>query len=103
MNLDEYQEKAVATAIYPANYSVIYPAMGAVNEAGEVAGKVKKIMRGDAVSYSAVADEIGDTLWYLAALARDLGFKLSDIAKGNLSKLASRAERGVLQGNGDNR
>jgi len=79
-----------------------------VNEAGEVAGKVKKIIRDkngvmaeeDIVN---LAGEIGDVLWYLAVLAHDLDLNFSSIAASNLSKLKSRQERGVLGGSGDNR
>jgi NTP pyrophosphatase (non-canonical NTP hydrolase) len=103
MKLTEYQAKARATAIYKPEHRITYPTLGAVNEAGEVAGKVKKMLRGDGVSLEAIADEIGDVLWYLAALAGDIGYDLDTIAKRNLEKLDSRKERGVLQGDGDNR
>lgn len=103
MLLDEFQRRAVATAIYPERFSIIYPAMGAANEAGEVAGKVKKWMRGDGVTMEAIASEIGDTLWYLAALAQDIGIPLSHIAAVELTKIEDRAARGVIKGNGDNR
>jgi len=105
---DEYQEAAASTAIYPENAKVIYPALGLTSEAGEVAGKVKKIIRDcDGVIESdktgEIAKEIGDVLWYVAALATDLQLNLDDIARDNIAKLASRQERGTLQGDGDNR
>lgn len=109
-DLDEYQRLAAFTAIYPAEWRIIYPLLGLVNEAGEVAGKIKKILRDEgydgtltAEQEDAIAAEMGDVQWYLAALATDLGFSLSDIANDNLSKLYSRKERGVLGGSGDNR
>lgn len=77
-------------------------------EAGEVAEKVKKVLRDNEgnFSYEKVAEikkELGDVLWYLSAIATDLNLSLSDIAETNIAKLQSRAERGVISGNGDNR
>lgn len=91
------------TAVFPKEYYLIYPALGLVNEAGEYAGKVKKILRGDTNTTEAAAAELGDVLWYLAACAEALGVNLSDVAQQNLDKLADRAARGVLKGSGDNR
>lgn len=109
-DLDEYQKLAAFTAIYPAEWRIIYPLLGLVNEAGEVAGKMKKILRDEGYDgrltveqEDALMAEMGDVLWYLAALATDLGFSLSDIASDNITKLYSRKERGVLGGSGDNR
>jgi len=103
MNLNEYQKEARATAIYPVNACVIYPAMGLANEAGEVLGKVKKMIRDGTLDKEATLKELGDVLWYVAVLADDLHTNLSDVAKQNLDKLRSRQERGTLQGSGDNR
>lgn len=103
MNLSHYQKKAMETAVFPKEYYLIYPALGLVNEAGEYAGKVKKILRGDTNTTEAAAAELGDVLWYLAACAEALGVDLSDVAQQNLDKLADRAARGVLKGSGDNR
>ena len=103
MNFNDYQKQAITTAIYPVDGRITYPALGLVNEAGEVAGKVKKRIRGDGVALTEIGKEIGDVLWYCAALAHDLGMTLDDIAQQNLDKLADRAARGVLRGNGDNR
>lgn len=83
-------------------------ALGIANEAGEVAGKVKKLIR-DKQGYLTFGDiddvvkEMGDVLWYMAALCTALDVSLSDVAAGNLTKLFSRKERGVLSGSGDNR
>ena len=103
MNLSHYQKKAMETAVFPKEYYLIYPALGLVNEAGEYAGKVKKILRGDTNTTKAAAAELGDVLWYLAACAEALGVDLADVAQQNLDKLADRAARGVLKGSGDNR
>lgn len=103
LDFNAYQAQALKTAIYPEANRILYPALGLTNEAGEVAGKVKKIIRDGNVSHWAVAKEIGDVLWYAAVLAHDLGFTLEEIAQDNLDKLASRASRGTLKGSGDNR
>lgn len=108
MEFNEYQRQATATAIYGAGHSIIYPALGLANEAGEVLGKIKKVLRDNDGVYTpdkiaGIAGEIGDTLWYLAALARDLNINLNDVAEENLAKLQDRQERGVIQGSGDNR
>lgn len=110
MNFKEYQKKALKTALFPKKYRIIYSAMGLGNEAGEVLGKVKKWLRGDdgagAMSKErklALRDELGDVLWYIAVLARDLGLNLQEIAELNIKKLKSRRKRGTLKGDGDKR
>lgn len=100
---DGYQQRAVKTAIYPISAQVTYPAMGLANEAGEVLGKVKKIIRDGTYNREQIVDELGDVLWYAAALARDLDVSLTEVAYRNLMKLEDRAQRGVLKGSGDNR
>ncbi len=101
--MNEYQATAASTAIYKQEHAVIYPALGLAAEAGEVANKVKKIMRDGTFDRQAIADEIGDCLWYIAALCRDLNVDLSMVANKNLEKLNSRKQRGKLSGSGDNR
>lgn len=108
MNFNEYQDAATKTAIYGAGNLIVYPALGLSNEAGEVLGKIKKVLRDkDGVfteeTNKAIGDEIGDTLWYMAALARDLGLSMEDIASNNIKKLLDRQQRGVISGSGDNR
>jgi NTP pyrophosphatase (non-canonical NTP hydrolase) len=108
MDLNDYQNAARRTAIYADHHRVIYPALGLASEAGEVAGKVKKVLRdqgGDFASapLEGLKDELGDVLWYVAVLAGDLGLSLDEIATANLGKLASRKERGRLSGGGDRR
>ena len=106
MNFNEYQKHARSTAIYPKEYKVIYPALGLCGEAGEVADKIKKTIRGDSsldeVSGN-IAGELGDVLWYLAILADDLGFDLDKIAEWNVDKLNRRWRKGKIKGDGDNR
>jgi NTP pyrophosphatase (non-canonical NTP hydrolase) len=108
MDLNEYQQAARRTAIYADHHRVIYPALGLASEAGEVAGKVKKVLRDQGGDFArapldAIKDELGDVLWYVAVLAGDLGLSLDEIAAANLGKLASRKERGRLGGGGDRR
>jgi len=103
MNMNEYQRKASGTAIYKANVAIVYPALGLAGEAGEVANKVKKLMRDGKLDKQALGAEIGDCLWYISALSRDLGLDLEDIAQANLDKLNDRKERGVIGGSGDTR
>jgi len=108
LDLDDYQRTAAKTALYRDAYRVTYPALGLASEAGEVAGKVKKVLRDRDGDFSdeqvaAIKDELGDVLWYIAALSSDLGLSLNDIANGNVEKLRSRLERGAIQGDGDQR
>lgn len=112
MDLNEYQKKAIETAFYNEKYKVIYPALGLGDEAGEVLGKVKKWLRGDDGNIEgeiseerrqALKLELGDVLWYLSILARDLGFEFSDVAEANIKKLKSRNEKGTIKGTGDYR
>lgn len=107
MTFDEYQKQALKTLL-PSSNNIPYVTLGITNEAGEVAGKVKKWIRDndgniEKLDKKAVADELGDTLWYMVMLAELLGLSISDIAQMNLDKLASRMERGKLQGSGDTR
>jgi len=108
MELNEYQKMALETAIYPNEYKVVYPALGMAGEAGEVADKVKKIIRDNNSKMNnekalEIAKEVGDVLWYCATMANDIGFDLETIAKMNYEKLHSRQQRGMIHGNGDNR
>jgi len=102
MTFDEYQEFARTTAIYPTDSKVIYPTLGLCGEAGEVAEKVKKHMR-DGKTLVGVGLELGDVLWYISALADDLGVTLEEVAQANVDKLKSRMERNKIKGDGDNR
>ena len=107
-DLDMYQQVAKSTAIYPREQAIIYPTLGLTGEAGEVANKVKKIIRDDGNKINEglvqeISAEIGDCLWYISVLADDIGIKLSDIANANLVKLANRKEKGTIHGSGDKR
>ena len=108
MDFNTYQKEAYKTAIYPEGVRVSYPTLGLAGEAGEVANQIKKIHRDDGGVPSEqrirdVAHEIGDCLWYLAALCTDLGLSMDDIASDNIAMLASRQERGTIHGDGDYR
>ena len=106
MDLKTYQAEALKTAIYPKENAVAYAVLGIVGEAGEIANKVKKILRGDknvAELKEQTIAEIGDVMWYLAALAHELDTDLSTIASDNIKKLHSRYERGLIKGAGDQR
>lgn len=129
--LNEYQEDAVASAIYPGRKAcggVLYTALKLAGEAGEVAEKVGKAIRDDGFLFTSdpnieydsnnpwadakyltverrdgLIKELGDVLWYVAAMADEIGVSLADVAGANIAKLRDRQERGVLQGSGDNR
>jgi NTP pyrophosphatase (non-canonical NTP hydrolase) len=109
MDLNAYQRGARRTARYPdVGRNPIYPTLGLCGEAGEVADKVKKVLRDNCGTFSpevreALKLELGDVLWYVAQLASELDFALAEIAEANLAKLASRAERNMIGGSGDHR
>ncbi len=110
MTFEEYQKAALATVISTDDpfKDMLHWVLGLNGEAGEVAEKLKKIIRDKNSVISEqdkkeMAKEIGDVLWYIAVFANDLGVPLDEIAKTNLSKLKSRKDRGVLGGDGDNR
>ncbi len=109
MHLNEYQNQARKTASYPnVGNNPIYPTLGLTGEAGEVADKIKKVLRDrngifDSNIRNAIMLELGDVLWYVAQLSRELGFDLEEVAEANLNKLSSREKRGRISGDGDNR
>ena len=109
MEMNSYQDAARKTAAYPdVGSNPIYPTLGLTGEAGEVADKVKKVIRDrggvfDADTREAIKLELGDVLWYVAQLASELGFDLNEVADANLQKLSSRAARGRIGGSGDQR
>lgn len=112
LGLTSYQMAATSTAVYPGKgtgspLALAYVGLG-LGEAGEVQGKLKKVIRDDGGVLSdekraAIAAELGDLLWYIAAIASELKYDLEDIAQANLDKLSDRRNRGVISGSGDNR
>jgi NTP pyrophosphatase (non-canonical NTP hydrolase) len=103
MDFSDYQTKYP-----PIGHPVIYPTLGLANEAGEVAGKVKKIFRDKQgligpAEREALKSELGDVLWYLAQVCTELELSLDEVAEANIEKLYSRLERGKIGGDGDNR
>lgn len=111
MTEDEYVDVVKETAIYPGAQShdpaaLAYVALGLSGEAGEVANKIKKILRGDKNLDEASEDisaELGDVLWYIYALGLELGVDIKDLRERNASKLLGRKARGTITGDGDNR
>lgn len=110
MRIEDYQRQAMQTAVYPSRGTgdIGYPVLGLAGEAGEIADHAKKVLRDDEGRITPerrekIMDEMGDVLWYLAALATELQVGLTYVAERNLRKLADRASRGKLHGEGDNR
>ena len=115
MTLDYYQEKASEFIFYKG--SLLYPTLGLTGESGEVAEKVKKLYRDDEINFmrddmmdeltpeqsKELALELGDVLFYIAAIAGDIGYGLEEIADMNIDKLTSRQKRNKLSGSGDHR
>lgn len=101
---NEYQSFVASMKAYPEQHAIIYPALGLCGEAGEIAEKVKKWLRGDReLDKVELLKELGDPLWYITSLAADLGYTLQDVVDANEYKLLSRKERNVIKGSGDNR
>jgi NTP pyrophosphatase (non-canonical NTP hydrolase) len=108
MTNEQYMEFTRSTAIYPKDRELEYLALGLASEAGEVCGKIKKVIRDnqgvlpEAVKI-ATTDELGDMLWYITRLCDSLGLSLTELLQHNYEKLSSRKERGVIGGSGDKR
>ena len=112
MDIEKFQtyqrESRKTWGVIPMNHPIVYPTMGLVNEAGEFAGKIKKIFRDkdgqiSAEDREALKQELGDVLWYLTQICTELDLTLEEVAEANLVKLFSRLERGQIKGDGDNR
>ena len=109
MTLNEYQELAIVSAVKMKPFdAIIYRTLGLTGEAGEVAEKLKRIIREKNSLISdddkvEIAKELGDVLWYTQGLAHALGFTLEEIGQMNIQKLTDRKKRGVIKGSGDNR
>jgi len=112
MTTDYYQLIINHTAIYPKEMGIAYCTLGLTDEAGEVAGKIKKLFRDKDLHITGIvheedkqeiAKELGDVLWYITALANELGLSLNEIMEMNFKKLVKRKSNGTLKGSGDNR
>lgn len=113
MNLNDYSDKALTTLTDNYAYGQITAQMmgqvlGLSDESGEVLGKFKKLLRDKAGELSdddkkEIAKELGDILWYVNSVSHLMGYSLEEVAQMNIDKLASRKERGMLHGSGDNR
>lgn len=111
MNFDEYQKLTATTAVYPGSGGIsglTYAALGLNGEAGEVADKVKKLLRDHNGNMShdqclAIVKELGDVLWYLSQMCSELRVPMSYVADLNINKLRDRAARAAIRGEGDER
>ena len=109
MTFNDYQAETNKTAIYPdRGHNFVYPVLGMMGEAGEVAEKIKKVWRdkNNVISDTdklEIKKEMGDVLWYLSQLATELQIDFDDVANTNVLKIQSRLERNKLNGDGDNR
>ena len=107
MDWDQYQAFIRTTKKYDERFKLMYPVLGLASEAGEVAGKLKKIFRDhgghvDELQRNRLIDELSDVLWYVTACVDDLDFTLEELAKYNAAKLSERMQKGTIQGDGDN-
>jgi len=108
MNLHDYTKATNETAIYPeagtgARIELYYLALGLTSEAGEVAGKVKKLIRDDTYDQEALAQELGDIFWYLVRLCTAIGITPEEVLQKNIDKLMNRKRKGTIRGSGDER
>jgi len=108
MDFNHYQKEASKTRIIKYDPPFVYSALGLVGESGEVAEKIKKILRDDngvvtQEKREEIKKELGDVLWYVSQLSADLEIEFNDVAISNLEKIKSRKERGQTKGSGDNR
>lgn len=103
---NSYQELSHATAVYPPELGLEYLTLGLVGEAGELANKVKKVLRGDlnrAAIEEGIKHELGDILWYLSELCSEMGLSFEEVARGNILMLQRRQREGTIKGSGDHR
>lgn len=103
MNIIDYQKWTLTTAVYPEAgqhtfNETVYLTLGLASEAGEFAGRIKKVIRGDQVTPESILSELGDCLWYLARLADNMGITLEDAASYNMHKLNARKQEGTIKG-----
>ena len=108
-HFSNYQRESRKTwNIIAVDHPIVYPTLGLVNEAGEFAGKIKKIFRDKEGVISeddrqALKHELGDVLWYLTQICTELDLTLDEVAQANIEKLFSRLERNKIRGEGDHR
>ena len=121
MQASEYQQATKQFAIYNPHSAIEYLGLGIASEAGEVAGKVKKYVRGDYVVRDPIGEglynmhqdegrlkqdlaaEMGDVCWYVSQLCNELGLSMEDVMQENIDKLSDRKARDKLKGSGDTR
>ena len=114
MQIQDYATQALTTDLYDRadhaidSHAMLEKVFGLVGEAGEVAEKIKKILRDqDGIATDEnkkeLAKELGDVLWYINSVGMYLGYDLESIAQMNLDKVLSRKARNVTKGSGDNR
>lgn len=108
MQANEYQKWTDRTALYPKDAGIIYTTIGLANEAGEVLGQVKKLMRDDNSILTderkkKIIAETSDCMWYIARVCTELGITMEELMQINHDKLEDRLARNVIQGSGDNR
>ena|SRR5208282_2031961 len=101
MNLNEYQERALETAVYAENKNIdrlTYTVLALGGEVGELQNKLKKYLRsGERPSRDVLSDELGDVIWYCAAIAKELMLPLEAVAVQNLEKLARRRAKNEIK------
>lgn len=102
MELNQYQNLAMGTAVYKGQKSInglVYSSLALCGEAGELANKLKKHLRAGTDPDNAVLmDELGDVLWYVSSTARELGYTLEQVAQFNIEKLAARKAASKVTG-----
>ena len=109
MTFEEYQKESRKTALYPnKGNNFIYPVLGLCGESGEIAEKIKKVIRDEGgvasdLKKEEIKKELGDVLWYISQIATELGLSLDAVGMANIEKLQSRLERNKISGSGDNR
>lgn len=109
MTFEKYQKESRKTALYPnKDNNFIYPVLGLCSESGEIAGKIKKVIRDEGgivneQKREEIKKELGDVLWYISQIATELGLSLDSVAQANIEKLQSRLERNKISGSGDDR
>lgn len=107
-----YQVLADRTSVFKDVFnskSLSYYAMGLGGESGELLNKIKKIIRGDygtelpEEKRKDIQQELGDILWYIAALCTFFGFGMNEVMTSNILKLNKRHSENKIHGEGDNR